>query len=106
MSSFFIPSANAEINYNFSGFGTLGYTISDQPFKYLQYIDDQGTFARDSLLAGQLDIKFDPKLSATIQAKIAANESQETGLDADITWAFLSYRPTNDWLFIPFRLII
>lgn len=52
MSSFFIPSANAEINYNFSGFGTLGYTLSDQPFKYLQYIDDQGTFARDSLLAG------------------------------------------------------
>ena len=99
MSSFFIPSANAEINYNFSGFGTLGYTISDQPFKYLQYIDDQGTFARDSLLAGQLDIKFDPKLSATIQAKVAPNESQETGLDADITWAFLSYRPTNDWLF-------
>jgi len=58
ISLFFIPSANAEINYNFSGFGTLGYTLSDQPFKYLQYIDDQGTFARDSLLAGQLDIKF------------------------------------------------
>ena len=36
---------------------------------------------------------------ATIQAKVAANNSQETGVEADITWAFLSYRPSNDWLF-------
>ena len=92
-------NANAEISYDFSGFGTLGYAVSNNPSPYLQYIDNEGTFSRDSLIAGQLDIRFSPKLSATIQAKLAANNSQANGVDVDITWAFLSYRPTNDWLF-------
>jgi hypothetical protein len=92
-------NANAEISYDFSGFGTLGYAVSNTPSPYLQYIDNKGTFSKDSLIAGQLDIKFSPRLSATIQAKVAANNSQETGVEADITWAFLSYRPSNDWLF-------
>ena len=98
MSSLFIPSVKAEISYDFSGFGTLGYTISDQPFKYVQHIDNEGSFAKDSLIAGQLDIKFNPKFSATIQAKLAADNSQENGVEPSITWAFLSYRPNNDWL--------
>ena len=98
MSSLFIPSVKAEISYDFSGFGTLGYTISDQPFKYVQHIDNKGSFAKDSLIAGQLDIKFNPKFSATIQAKLAADNSQENGVEPSITWAFLSYRPNNDWL--------
>jgi len=98
MSSLFIPSVQAEVNYDFSGFGTLGYAISDQPFKYVQHIDNEGSFAKDSLIAGQLDIKFNPKFSATIQAKLAADNSQENGVEPTITWAFLSYRPSNDWL--------
>lgn len=98
MSSLFIPSVKAEISYDFSGFGTLGYAISDQPFKYVQHIDNEGSFAKDSLIAGQLDIKFNPKFSATIQAKLAADNSQENGVEPSITWAFLSYRPNNDWL--------
>ena len=98
MSSLFIPSVQAEVNYDFSGFGTLGYAISDQPFKYVQHIDNEGSFAKDSLIAGQLDIKFNPKFSATIQAKLAADNSQENGVEPSITWAFLSYRPNNDWL--------
>jgi len=98
MSSFFIPSVKAEISYDFSGFGTLGYAISDQSFQYVQHIDNEGSFAQDSLIAGQLDIKFNPKFSATIQAKLAADNSQENGVEPTITWAFLSYRPNNDWL--------
>lgn len=98
MSSFFIPSAKAEITYDFSGFGTLGYAISDQSFHYAQHIDNEGSFAKDSLIAGQLDIKFNPKFSATIQAKLAADNSQENGVKPSLTWAFLSYRPNNDWL--------
>ena len=95
---FFHGNASAAINYTFSAFGTVGYAISDQPYSYMQYIDNEGTFSRDSLLAGQLDIQFSPKLTVTMQAKLAADRSQENGIAPDLTWAFLSYRPNNEWV--------
>lgn len=89
----------AEIAYDFSGFGTVGYTISDQPYQYLKYIDDEGTFYADSLLAGQLDMRFNSKFSMTVQAQVRPDASADSGWEPYLSWAFLSYRPTNDWLF-------
>lgn len=91
-------NVSAAISYNFSAFGTVGYAISDQPYQYIQYVDNEGTFAQDSLIAGQLDIQFTPKLTTTIQVKLAADKSQESGIDPELTWAFLSYRPNNEWV--------
>ncbi|MDG3085840.1 hypothetical protein P7F88_06915 [Vibrio hannami] len=91
-------TARAEIQVDFSGFGTIGYTQSNKSYGYLVNIDDGGTFRQDSLLAGQLDIQFNPKFSATLQPQIKANSSKDSGWEGNIAWAFLSYRPTNDWL--------
>jgi len=93
------PSVKADVSYDISAFGTLGYAISDESFNYLKYIDDEGTFAGESLFATQLDINLNSKWKAVIQAKIEADDSDESGLSTDLTWAFLSYRPVNDWLF-------
>ena len=99
ISSTFSTYLSAEIVVEHSGFGTVGYAVSDSPYNYLKYIDENGTFLRDSLLGGQIDIKFNSKFSFTAQGIISANDSQDSGFEGDISWAFLSYRPTNDWLF-------
>src|SRR3990167_2590257 len=59
------------VDLSASGFGTLGYAVSDQPYNYQRFIDDGGTFKRDTVLGGQLDSKFSAELSATVQAKVA-----------------------------------
>lgn len=81
-----------------SGFGTLGGAISDQDFIYQRYIDDRGTLNRDSLAAIQLDARLSAAWSLTLQAKAAPSESDDHAWDPTLTWAFLSWRPSNDLL--------
>ncbi len=93
-----------------SGFATIGFAISDQPYKYQRFIDDDGTFKRDSIAGGQLDINFNNDFSLTVQAKIAPSISSDTAIMPELTWGFVSWRPTNDLLFrvgrvrVPFYL--
>jgi hypothetical protein len=82
-----------------SGFGTVGYAQSDQPYAYQRYIDNNGTFQRDSVFGLQLDAKLTEKWSATVQAKVAPSLSNDAAWDPTVSWAFVSYRPTDDWLF-------
>lgn len=98
LSSCLSSAVYAEIKVDFSGFGTVGYAQSNKDYTYLTHIDDDGTFSKDSLLAGQMDIQFNSKFSATIQPQIEADTSDDTGWEANFAWAFLSYRPSNDWL--------
>lgn len=81
-----------------SGFGTLGYAVSDRPYAYQRFIDDQGTFKRDTVLGGQLDVKFNSEWSATVQAMLAPSLRSDEDWSLTATWAFLSWRPNNDWL--------
>ncbi|MGB4497477.1 MAG: hypothetical protein WBI40_02160, partial [Methylococcaceae bacterium] len=81
-----------------SGFGTAGFAMSDQHYKYQRFINDDGTFKRDSLLGSQIDIQFNNEFSATVQGKFAPSKEQESTWDASLVWACLSWRPTNDWL--------
>ena len=81
-----------------SGFGTLGGAISDQDFIYQRYIDDHGTLNRDSLAGIQLDTRLSDAWSLTLQAKAAPSERDDNAWDPTLTWAFLSWRPTNDLL--------
>jgi hypothetical protein len=83
---------------SFSGFGTLGYARSDQPYAYQRDIDDGGTFMRDSVLAVQMDAKLTPQWGATVQAKLAAADDDDDRWQPTLSWAFLSWRPDNEWL--------
>ena len=85
-------------DFSWSGFGTLGYARSDQPFTYQRFIDDNGTFKRDSVVGLQLDAKFSGGFGATAQVKAAPATANDTQYEGSVPWAFLSYRPTNDWL--------
>jgi hypothetical protein len=86
------------VDLTWSGFGTIGWAQSDQPYKYQRFIDDHGSFNRDTVLGGQLDARFSHQWSATVQAKVAASDHNDTDWQASLAWAFLSWRPSDDWL--------
>ena len=102
-------SAHA-VDYSLSGYGTIGYAQSDQENTYQRFIDKDGSFKRDTVLGAQLGARFSPEWSATLQAKLAPAADSGQSAKATLGWAFLSYRPTDDWLFragklrIPFYL--
>jgi hypothetical protein len=87
-----------------SGFATLGYAQTDQPYKYQRYLSNDGSFLRDSLLGLQLDTKLTDTISVTAQGKFAAANDADNSVDTTLTWAFLSWRPTNNLLFRGGRL--
>ncbi|QDX82482.1 hypothetical protein B9N43_15315 [Denitratisoma sp. DHT3] len=93
-----LPLAASAGDLSLSGFGTVGYARSDQPYKYLRYVDDQGTFDRDSVFGVQVDAKIAPEWSATAQLKLAPAVGNDNRWDARLAWAFVSWRPDNDWL--------
>lgn len=82
-----------------TGFGTIGYAASSlRDGAYLRYIDREGTFKVDSLVGAQVDARFDPRWAFTVQGIASAPRTQDDGHEAKIRWAFLSFRPDNDWL--------
>ena len=89
----------AAIDFSVSGFGTVGYARSDQPYAYQRFIDDSGTFWRDTLAGLQIDATFADKFGATVQFKLAPATNSDDEYKGTVSWAFLSWRPTNDWLF-------
>ncbi|MDP2005015.1 MAG: hypothetical protein Q8K45_05010 [Rubrivivax sp.] len=86
------------VEASWSGFATLGYARSDSDYTYQGSINKGGTLRRDSLLAGQLDLRLAPQWSATVQAQIAPAEDSDTRWRAKTAWAFVAWRPNNDWL--------
>lgn len=81
-----------------SGFGTAGYARSDQSYNYQRFVNNQGTFKRDSVLGMQIDAKLSDAFGFTLQGKIAPSIDSDKDVDATVSWAFLSWRPSNDWL--------
>src|SRR6202171_976998 len=88
----------APVDFSASAFGTLGYARSDQPYTYQRFIDKSGTFRRDSLAGFQVDARFAEKFGATVQVKVAPDNANDNRYEGTVSWAFLSFRPTNDWL--------
>lgn len=86
------------VDLTWSGFGTVGYAQSDQAFKYQRFINNNGDIKRDSILGAQLDARFSQQWSATVQAKLAPSDHSDTDWQASLAWAFLSWRPSDDWL--------
>ena len=91
-------------DFSLTGFGTAGYAVSDQNFKYLRYIDSGGTLKADSLIGLQGELRVDPQWSATAQVVASAPRTRDNGYETQIRWAFASYRPNNEWLFRVGRL--
>lgn len=83
---------------NFSAFGTLGWARSDQPWTYQRFIDRSGTFNRDSVLGAQIDARLGPEWSATLQARLAPSDHDDHQWSLVPSWAFVAWRPSNDWL--------
>lgn len=90
------PALAVELTW--SGFGTIGFAQSDQSYKYQRFIDNHGTLNRDSILGAQLDARFSQQWSATVQGKVGAADHSDDSLEASLAWAFLSWRPSDDWL--------
>lgn len=86
------------VDFTWSGFGTLGYAQSDQPYKYQRFINQGGGLERDSLLGAQLDARLSQAWSATVQAKLAPSDHSDAEWQASLAWAFVSWRPSDDWL--------
>lgn len=90
------PAMAADISW--SGFGTIGYARSDQPYAYERFTDNQGTFKRDSIFGLQAVAGINHQWSATLQATLAPSASDDRQWGATLPWAFVSYRPSNDLL--------
>jgi len=92
------------VDLNVTGFGTLGYALSDQDFRYLRYIDNDGTLKADSLVGLQAEAQFNSQWGATLQVVASAPRTRDNGHEVKLRWAFVSFRPDNDWLFRVGRL--
>lgn len=95
--TFFTPAARA-IDFDVSGFGTAGFALSDKSYHYQRFIDEDGTFNRDSIFGVQADLKFTSQFGATVQGKLAPSTASDRRWDATLSWAFVSWRPTDEWL--------
>jgi hypothetical protein len=98
------PTGALAVDLKLTGFGTVGYAQSDASARYLRYIDKDGTFKADSLAGVQAEAQFNTQWSATFQGVASAPRTRDDGYEAKVRWAFLSFRPTNDWLFRVGRL--
>ncbi len=92
------PATADAADFSLSGFGTLGFARSDKSYKYQRFVDDNGTFRRDSVAGVQLDASLSPSVGATVQALASPSSNHDDQFDGTLAWAFVSWRPTNDWL--------
>ena len=86
------------VDATWSGFATFGYAESNSDYTYQRFIDRDGTFKRDTLVAGQLDLSLTPQWSATLQMRAAAADNNDKRWRIEPSWAFVAWRPDNDWL--------
>lgn len=93
-------AALAAVDYSLSGYATLGWTRSTglDGGSYLRFSNAQGSLKTDSRLAGQLDLRFSPAWSATLQLKLAPAADTDEGTALTTAWAFVGWRPADDWL--------
>lgn len=86
------------MDWSLSGFATVGYAASDRAWRWRRFVDEGGTLWRDTIVGGQLDARLSPNWSATLQLTLAPSTRHERQWSVEAAWAFLSWRPDNDWL--------
>lgn len=97
-----LPAFAQELSW--STYGTLGFARSDAAYTYQTHIDRGGTLSRDSVLGVQGDVRFGPQWSATAQLKLAPSAKHDSRWDLVPAWAFVAWRPNDDWLLRAGRL--
>lgn len=101
VAAFFLFAATCAASaqdFSWSAYGTVGYARSNRDYHYLRHIDKEGTFATDTLLGAQGDVRFTPQWSATVQLKLAQSLKADDSWSLTPAWAFLAWRPADDWL--------
>lgn len=88
----------AAVDLDGSLFGTVGWAQSNRDYAWQRSITRDGTVRRDTVLGGQLDLALSTEWSATVQAKVAPAEKHDGAWDVTLPWAFVAWRPDNDWL--------
>jgi hypothetical protein len=91
-----LPALAQDLSW--SGYGTIGYAQSNRGYAYQRSIDSSGTFDRDSVFGLQGDLRISPQWSATVQAKLAPSLKSDDRWDFNPAWAFVAFRPADDWL--------
>jgi hypothetical protein len=98
------------LSINVSGFGTIGAARSDQPWTYQRFLRNRVSFERDTAFGLQADVALNRHWSATVQGKLAPSSRSDSKWRLDSEWAFVAWRPNNDWLLragkfrVPFQL--
>jgi len=92
------PAHAQQLDWRLSGFGTAGWARTDQSYDFQRFLSESGSLKRDSVLGGQLDLQIAPTWSATVQLTVAPSLKDDHGVQLTPTWAFVSWRPDNDWL--------
>jgi hypothetical protein len=85
-------------DWSVSGYGTVGYARSNRDFNYLRWIDKNGTATADTVFGAQADLRLNSQWSATLQLKAAPSLKSDSRWDITPAWAFVAWRPTDDWL--------
>lgn len=83
---------------SWSAFGTIGAARSNRSWRYQRFVRDDASLERDSVLGGQAELQLNPEWSATVQGKWAPSDHSDTKWDLVPAWAFVAWRPDNDWL--------
>lgn len=91
-------------DFSLSGFGTVGWSQSDQDFTYQRFITQQGTLKRDTRVGLQADWRISPEWYATLQLKLAPSIKSDSRWDISPAWGFVAWRPNDDWLLRAGRL--
>ena len=91
-----LPAPALELQW--SGFGTLGYAQSNRPYAWQRSVTDEGSFERDTVMGLQADLRLSTEWSATVQARLAQDGKKDGAWSPTIAWAFVAWRPDNDWL--------
>jgi hypothetical protein len=90
-----VPAAAVDLQW--SGFATLGWARTDAEGRYLRTIDRDGSFSADSVLAGQLEARFSPTWTATVQLKAALDNDHDRRWALRPAWALVGWRPNDEW---------
>jgi len=93
-----LPAAASALDFSWSSFATLGYSRSDTEYRYLRWIDKDGSFRNEAVAGLQLDAQLAPRWSATVQLRVAPAVDDDTRWEVEPSWGFLAWRPADGWL--------
>ena len=96
-----IAAADFDPKVELSGFGTLGYSVSDSDTaeyrlgRALNGVDSSGSFLLDTRVGVQLDTRLHEKLSAT--AQVLFRDDEDGDFTPDLEWAFARWSVSDSW---------